>query len=217
MAEPVSASSRVAAFYPGLGGVAFQAGDVQPLSAAAGTVMFEEGAPCRGFPLVVAGEIKVARGSPGGRSIELYRVAPGEFCVVSASCLFGRRPMSAHGITTAATELLVMTPPAFARACADEAFRASVFGTFADRLADLMSLTEAVAFQRLDQRLAALLVARGPRLRTTHQALADELGTVREIVTRLLRRFERDGLVAGAREQVDLLDVPALQRLAGGG
>jgi len=207
---------RAASAYPGLAGVPLQAGEVLPLSLPAGTMVFEEGAPCRGFPLVVAGEIKVARGSPGGRSIELYRVTPGEFCIVSTSCLFGTRPMTAHGVATTATELLVMAPTAFSRACADATFRASVFGTFADRLSDLMSLTEAVAFQRLDQRLAALLLARGPLLRTTHQALADELGTVREIVTRLLRRFERAGLLVGGREQIELLDFAALQRLAAG-
>jgi CRP/FNR family transcriptional regulator len=86
----------------------------------------------------------------------------------------------------------------------------------AERLADLMALVEAVAFQRLDQRLAALLCARGPRLLTTHQQLADELGTVREIVSRLLRRFERDGWVALGRERIDVLDGAALRRVCAG-
>jgi len=71
-----------------------------------------------------------------------------------------------------------------------------------------------VAFQRLDQRLATLLLARGPVLAQTHQQLADELGTVREIVTRLLRRFERDGLLRLGRERIELLDPEGLRSVS---
>lgn len=183
---------------------------------AAGAVLFEEGAPCQGFPLILSGEVRVARGSPQGRSLELYRVAPGEMCIVSASCLFGSRPLSAHGVATLPTELLLLPPGTFARWCERESFRRFVFGVFADRMVDLMALAEAVAFQRLDQRLAAVLVARGPKIQSTHQALADELGTVREIVSRLLRRFEREGWLRGGREHIELLDAAALRKLAAG-
>jgi CRP/FNR family transcriptional regulator len=182
----------------------------------AGTTVFEEQAPCRGFPLVLSGEVRVARGSAQGRSLELYRVTPGELCVVSTSCLFGRRPLSAHGQTTAPTRLAVLSPQAFDAWVAHEPFRRFVFGVFADRLADLMALTEAVAFQRLDQRLAAALLGHGAVLQATHQALADELGTVREIVTRLLRRFERAGWLRLGRERIELQDPAALRRLAAG-
>jgi CRP/FNR family transcriptional regulator len=97
-----------------------------------------------------------------------------------------------------------------------ESFRRFVFGIFADRLADLMALAEAVAFQRLDQRLAQALLGHGSTLRSTHQALADELGTVREIVSRLLSRFERAGWVGLGRERIDVLDSAALRAVANG-
>lgn len=183
----------------------------------AGTVLFEEGAPCQGFPLVVAGEVRVARGSPQGRSIELYRVGPGEMCVVSASSLFGSAPLAAHGVATQPTRLVLLSPAEFEQWLQHEPFRRFVFGIFADRLADLMALAEAVAFQRLDQRLAATLLGHGTTLQITHQALADELGTVREIVTRLLRRFERAGWVGLGRERIELRDPAALRALAAGG
>jgi CRP/FNR family transcriptional regulator len=182
----------------------------------AGTVLFEEAQPCQGFPMVLGGAIRVARGTPAGRSLELYRVGPGELCVVSTSCLYGRQPLSAYGQSTEATELLLLSPAGFARWSAVEAFRRFVFGVFADRLADLMSLVEAVAFQRLDQRLAATLLGHGLVLRTTHQILADELGTAREIVSRLLKRFEEAGWVALGRERIDVLNSAALRALAGG-
>lgn len=183
----------------------------------AGTVLFEQGAPCRGFPMVLSGAVKVARGSPGGRSIELYRVTPGELCIVSTSCLFGHVPVAAHGQATENTDLVLLTPAGFERWSVNADFRRFVFGVFADRLADLMALAEAVAFQRLDQRLAHALLGHGRELRATHQTLADELGTVREIVTRLLKRFERDGWVRLGRERIEILDVAALRAHAGGG
>ena len=186
----------------------------QTIDAPAGTVLFDEGAPCRGFPLVLDGEIRVARGSPQGRSLELYRVSPGELCVVSTSCVFGRHAMVAHGIAARPTRLVVLSPPGFDAWCAQESFRRFVFGVFAGRLADLMALVEAVAFQRLDQRLATALLGHGLVVHASHQALADQLGTVREIVTRLLKQFERAGWVRLARERIELLDAAALRGLA---
>ena len=76
---------------------------------------------------------------------------------------------------------------------------------------------EAVAFQRLDQRLAGTLLGHGTVVASSHQALADELGTVREIVTRLLKRFERAGWLRLGRERIELLDAAALRQLASGG
>jgi CRP/FNR family transcriptional regulator len=182
----------------------------------AGALLFEEGAPCQGFPMVLGGSVRVARGSPGGRTLEMYRVTPGELCVVSTSCLLGRHPLTAHGQATEACELLLLSPAGFARWTAFEPFRQFVFGVFADRLAELMALVEAVAFQRLDQRLAAALLGRGSTVFSTHQALADELGTVREIVTRLLKRFELAGWVALGRERIELMDSVSLRALAAG-
>lgn len=186
------------------------------LEAPAGATLFEERSPCQGFPMVLGGEVRVARGSAQGRSLELYRVGPGELCVVSASCLFGQQLLSAHGQTTAPTRLAVLSPAALDACCAHEPFRRFVFGVFADRLADLMALAEAVAFQRLDQRLAAALLGHGEVLLTSHQALADELGTVREMVTRLLRRFERSGWLVLGRERIEIRDAAALRRLSAG-
>ncbi len=185
-----------------------------------GTVLFDEGAPCGGFPLVLRGCIRVARGSPGGRSLELYRVLPGEICVVSTACLVSPDsavPLAAHGQAAEASELLTLDNTGFERWLSDPGFRRAVMAVFAQRLADLMALVEAVAFQRLDQRLASVLLAHGSTLHITHQALADELGTVREIVTRLLRRFEREGWLALGRERIDLVDPQALRVLAEAG
>jgi CRP/FNR family transcriptional regulator, anaerobic regulatory protein len=208
--------------YPALGGIdpadfsSVLAGETRRLQVPAGTLLFSEGKPCSGFPMLLSGGVRVARGSPGGRSLALYHVGPGELCVVSTACLFGQVPLSAHGVADENTDLLHLSPTGFARWVAHEPFRRFVFGVFADRLAELMALAEAVAFQRLDQRLAGALLGHGVCLHVTHQALADELGTVREMVTRLLKRFEGAGWVALARERIDVLDGRALRALAEG-
>jgi len=188
----------------------------QAVSAPAGAVLFDEGRPCRGFPMLLSGSVRVARGSPGGRLLELYRIAPGDLCVVSLAGAFGGAPLSAHGQALEATELLLLSPEGLNQWCRNDSFRAFVFGVFGDRLADLMALAEAVAFQRLDQRLAQALLGHGSPVHSTHQALADSLGTVREIVSRLLSRFERAGWVQLGREQIDVLDAAALRAVAAG-
>jgi CRP/FNR family transcriptional regulator len=222
-APPSLLARRLLPLYPALGDLPALLRDstlaehAQAISVPQGQLLFDEGAPCRGFPMVVSGEVRVARGTPNGRSLELYRVGPGELCVVSTACLFGQSLLVAHGVTVQPTELVVLSPIAFERWTAVDGFRRFVFGLFADRLSDLMALAEAVAFQRLDQRLANTLLGHGSVVHGTHQTLADELGTVREIVTRLLKRFERAGWVAIGRERVEILDAAALRALAAGG
>ncbi|MFM2065266.1 MAG: hypothetical protein RLZZ584_175 [Pseudomonadota bacterium] len=180
------------------------------------TMLFHEGNPCAGFPLLLEGEVRVARGEAQGRAIELYRVVPGEVCLVSASSLLGGAALSAHGVAVRRSRLLLLPAPLFMRWSAHEPFRRWVFSVFAQRMGDLIELAEAVAFQRLDQRLASALLGRGAQLAITHQRLADELGTVREMVTRLLKRFEQAGWVSLGRERITVLDAAALRRLAAG-
>jgi CRP/FNR family transcriptional regulator len=184
------------------------------LVAPAGTTLFRENEACQGFPMVLSGEVRVSRSSTQGRELELYRVVPGEMCLVSSACLFVGQAFTARGVTTQPTRLVLLPAPAFRTALGDEPFRDFVLGLFAARMADLTALVEAVAFQKLDSRLAATLLGHGNQLHTTHQALADELGTVREIVTRLLHRFERAGWVALSRECITVRDSVALRQVA---
>jgi CRP/FNR family transcriptional regulator len=180
-----------------------------------GTILFDAHTPCAGFPLVLSGTIKVLQRYPNGREMPLYKVKPGESCLLSGSCLLGHTDYTASGIAETAVELLIVPPADFhALIGSDPAFRDHVFGLFGERLATLLSLVEAIAYQKLDQRLAALLVAKGDSVHMTHQALADELGSVREIVSRLLRAFEDRGWVDLARERIRIVDRAALTALA---
>lgn len=180
---------------------------LRPLTLPAGSVLFEVGAACSGFPLMLAGAVNVQTVGANGRMLHLYQVGPGESCVITQSCLLGRRSYNAHGSARTTVELCVMPSALFeALLAAHPPFREFVFALFGERFVDLMSIVDEIAFKRLDQRLARLLLERGPHLRTTHQALADELGSVREIVTRLLRQFAEEGLVELARESITVRD-----------
>ncbi len=202
--------------YPALAALPAVVAKLTSMTVPAGTRLFRENDPCQGFPLVLSGEVRVSRSAANGRELELYRVAPGEMCLVSSAGLFAQQPLTARGVATSQTTLCLLPPPDFQAALADAGFREYVLGLFAARMADLTGLIEAIAFQRLDSRLAAALLGHGQTLKTTHQALADELGTVREIVTRLLHRFERDGLVELSRESIAIKDSAGLRTLAAG-
>ena len=209
--DPVILYPALAHVLPGLDALG-SAGE--PMQVQANTLLFDENAPCQGFPLVLEGEIKVSRHASDGRSLELYRVVPGELCLVSSASLFRSTPLTARGISTRPTRLLLITPSIFVQWLETPVFRNDVLGLFAERMADLTGLIDAIAFQRLDQRLAACLLGRGQNLMLTHQQLANELGTVREMVSRLLRRFEREGWVELAREHILIRDSRALRAIA---
>jgi CRP/FNR family transcriptional regulator len=209
-------TTRLLAAYPALAGQQDIVTHLPFHEVPAGTPLFYDGDACQGFPMVLRGEVKVSRGSASGRELELYRVQAGEMCLVSSASLFAGQSLTARGVTTTPTELVLLPPLAFREAMAHQPFRDFVLGLFAARMADLTGLIESVAFQRLDCRLAGTLLGHGTLVHTTHQALADELGTVREIVTRLLRRFEREGLVELSRECITVVDVNGLRTLAAG-
>lgn len=186
------------------------------LQAPAGAELFSERQPCSGFPLLLSGSIKVVKSVPSGRELLLYRVAPGGSCVISSSCLLSHTSYTARGIAETPLQMLMLPAIRFESLMASSAsFRDFVFHLLADRLAELMQLVEEVAFQRLDQRLAKLLLGKSDPILLSHQALAEELGSVREIVSRLLKAFSEQGLVILGREQISVSDRQGLQQLAG--
>ena len=221
MTRPPAGCDALVALYPILaalpGAARLRLGErAQFMRLPAGTTVFDESQACQGFPFVLTGSIRVFKAAPSGRELPLYRVAPGETCVISSACPPRQPPSNARGVTESETTLLVLPNADFQALLAEPAFRDFIFQLFSERIAELMQLIEEVAFRKLDQRLAALLLGKGQRLHTTHQQLADELGSVREIVSRLLKGFAAQGLVALSREQVEILDAAGLRRVAAG-
>jgi CRP/FNR family transcriptional regulator len=185
---------------------------------AAGAKAFRPGDVCKGYLMVIAGSIRVQMLTASGKEIVLYRVAPGETCVLTTTCLFGRSTYAAEGIAESETRAVLLPSDEFERAVAQiDGFRRFVFSSFGDRLTDLVVLVEEIAFGRMDRRLAERLAALADppgRVTLTHQQLATELGTAREVVSRLLKEFERHGWVELRRGHIALIDRAALARQA---
>jgi CRP/FNR family transcriptional regulator len=219
--ETQNIARELRVLYPALGDLGDAALEAvldrgQLLRVPAGTPMFGEGSPCRQFPLVLEGSIRVAKCNEG-RELQLYRVMPGESCVLTGGCLVGGRDYPATGVVEQDARLVVLPKPVFDELLATHApFRQYVFSLFAERLAELMALVEAVAFHKLDRRVAGALLGYGRVVELTHQQLADELGSVREIVTRVLRSFADQGLVQLGRGSIEVRDAVGLRRVAEG-
>ncbi len=190
-------------------------GQAQTITVPGGTVVFDEHQVCQGFPFVISGDIRVVKSAANGRELPLYRVMPGESCIITSSCLLGHTDYNARGIAEGETTLVMMPRPLFDELLGEPAFRDFIFHLFSERIADLMQLIEEVAFRKLDQRLAGLLLGKGRLVHATHQQLADELASVREIISRLLKGFAEQGLVRLSREQVEILDPAGLRRIGG--
>jgi len=178
------------------------------LRAPRGSALFAAGDRCHGFPLLIAGEIQVMRSTPDGHEIELYRVHPGESCIVSTSCLLGDAHYPAHGQALSDVVLAALPHELFdTLITAHPPFRRYVFGLFAERLASMMQRVEEVAFRSLTRRIAALMLATPEGcLETTHERLAAQIGASREAVSRALKKLADAGCVNLARGCIAIVD-----------
>ena len=181
-----------------------------------GTTVFEEMSPCNAFPFVLEGTLRVFKQSVNGRELSLYTVTPGEACIVTAGCLIGHRAYNALGEVKADVDMVMLPQKDFEDLLACPPFREFIFSLVSNRILEMMQLVEEVAFQKLDCRLGALLLRSGPTLKVSHQDLAHELGTVREMITRLLNGFADSGLITLGRGRIDIVDETGLQMLLKG-
>ncbi|MEG3640999.1 Crp/Fnr family transcriptional regulator [Magnetococcus sp. PR-3] len=181
------------------------------ISIPAQTLVFDEGHACQALPFLLSGSIRVFKQGESGREISLYRVSPDELCIITLSCLMGASAYPATGVTDTEVTAIALARPLFLDLIRQEpCFRDLVFASYGNRLSELMQLVEAVSFQKLDQRLAALLVQGPDTLEGSHQQLADELGSVREMISRLLKQFEARGWITLGRKRIDIKDRAAL-------
>lgn len=186
----------------------------------AGHVVFRPGEPCAHFLLVLDGSVRVQLVSRQGREIVLYRVGAGETCVLTTAGLLGTANYEAEGTVERPTRAVALPrAPFVALLGCSAAFREFVFATYGERLTEIMLRLQEVAFESIDRRLAAKLLERADargRVALTHQELATELGTAREVVTRHLRELQRAGTVEVARGEVLITDLGALRAQAEG-
>jgi CRP/FNR family transcriptional regulator len=182
----------------------------------AGRDLMAAGDRVEAVPVIISGTIRVFWIGESGREITLYRFGPGECCVLSADSILGNRLFPARAQVAETVEVAFIPAPVFNALLARSAeWRARVFGAMSQRLLSLMDTLDAVAFGHMDTRVASLLLQRAGHqpalLRITHQQIADELGSAREVISRVLEDLRARGVLKLARGSIEVIHPEALE------
>ena len=178
--------------------------------------MIQQGETCKNLSLILEGTVRVYKLGENGREITLYRIGPGESCILTASCILNDSTSPALAITE--TEIKAITIPASTVInWMDESssWRRYIFDLISKRLADVISVIEEIAFRRMDSRLALWLLDNADetnKVHTTHQHIAEELGTAREVISRILKDFEVHGYIILTRGEIMIVDDSVLKQ-----
>ena len=176
--------------------------------------LFDFSSPTQSYIMLTSGTIRVTRQGKR-RELVLYRVCPGETCILTVCNIISETYYQA--ISTAETQVRgVAIPAALFKRMAEQSstFSMYIFRSFSSQLSDLLDCINETTLMQLDGRLASLLISKGSVVQTTHSQLADELGSVREVISRILKNFETQGLVKLDRNQVQVIDQEALKKIA---
>lgn len=179
--------------------------------------VFRPGDLCESFLVLLDGRIRVQLASEDGKEVTLYRIGPGGSCMLTTSCLFSSDRYPAEAIAETDVVALAFARDIFELTVENSTeFRRFVFDGFSERLATVISRMEELAFTSIDYRLAKVLLGLHKRgqILVTHENLAVELGTAREVVSRHLKRMEKRGLIALARGKVTVLDPLTLRNMS---
>jgi len=183
----------------------------------AGHDVFLEGDQVEAIALLISGVVRVYKIGETGREITLYRFGNGQSCILTANAILSQKTFPAIATVEKEAEA-VMIPAAIFRAwvVSYDLWREFVFDLLSQRLSSVMAIVDEIAFRRMDARVASLLLTRvqlqNP-LRITHQKIAAELGSSREVISRLLEDFSERGLIRSGRGEIEVLDKEGLASL----
>lgn len=174
------------------------------------STLMTAGAPCDAFLLMLEGSLRLYQIADDGREVTLYRTNPGHICLMSLNSLIHNKPFRANAVTETDIRALMLSAEQFHRAMqVSEQFRNLVLSNLMNTVCEMVDTFYDTAFQTLDMRLACLLGRLFERagtdtLRITHQELAQDLGTSREVVSRLLKKLEQSQCIRLSRGQIKL-------------
>ena len=184
----------------------------------AGHDVFVEGDQAEAIALLLSGVVRVYKIGENGREITLYRFGNGESCILTANVILSRQTFPAIATVERDAEAVMIPAGAFRQWIGRyDLWRDFIFGLLSQRLASAIATVDEVAFRRMDVRVAAFLLARsqdGGQVHITHQQIAAELGSSREVISRLLESLEDGGLIRRSRGVIEVLDVKGLATLA---
>lgn len=185
----------------------------QEITLPEGSVFFHQGDACLQYVIVTAGVVKVFARSASGREMVLYRVKEGDMCVLTTSCLLGNQHYPAEAIVEKTVKAKIIGRDAF-KTFLDQSptFREFVFSRMSARLSDLISVIEQITLEGIDARLSNYLLEQGKAgvIEATHQDIAMEIGSAREVVSRHLKALEKQGVVQLERGRVKILQAQRL-------
>lgn len=189
------------------------------LTLPANKVIFRQGDACRRFVLLLQGTVRVYHTSEAGREIILYRVKPGEMCILSLAALLDMSKYTAEAQTESEVRVACIPFVQFHAAMdASADLQTSVMTTMGRRLLQVTALLEDISFERVDTRIARWVIDHVDqstrRVNVTHRHLAGELGSTREGIGRTLKRFEQRGLIRVTRGAICVLDPESLTKVA---
>jgi CRP/FNR family transcriptional regulator len=181
----------------------------------AGADVFVEGDRSDSIAFLLSGAVRVYKLSETGREITLYRFGLGESCILTANAILSRQSFPAIATVEQEAEAVMIPADVFRDWVGRyDLWREFVFDLFSQRLLTVMMIVDEVAFQRMDRRVAALLLERARAnnpIEITHREIAAEVGSSREVISRLLDDFSADGIVSTARGSIEILDIQALE------
>ncbi len=187
-----------------------QQSEVTKISASAGTILSNIGDPCHNLIIIQRGLVRVYRPAEDGRSITLYHVGEGEGCILTASCILNTQPFPAIAEIEKNTEGLVVPAKQIHQWLKTEPqWQKYIFFLLSQRMEDLIHLVDALAFRHLDVRLAKWISDHSNHtkmIKTTHQVIAKDLASSREVISRLLKDFEREKIIKLSRGVIEIID-----------
>ncbi len=181
----------------------------------AGHDVFLEGDRVEAIALLISGVVRVYKIGETGREITLYRFGNGSSCILTANAILSQRTFPAVATVEQEAEAVMIPADTFRDWVRRyDLWREFVFDLLSQRLSTVMAIIDEVAFHRMDRRVAAFLLSQGKNknpLRITHQEIASELGSSREVISRLLEDFVSDGSIRSGRGTVEVLDFELLE------
>ena len=182
-----------------------------------GRDVFLEGSQVDAIALLISGVVRVYKIGETGREITLYRFGNGQSCILTANAILSQKTFPAIATVEKDAEAVMIPADTFREwVVRYDLWREFVFDLLSQRLSTVMAVVDEIAFRRMDARIASLLLARAEMqnpLRITHQEIASELGSSREVISRLLEDFSERGLIRSGRGEIEILEYEGLASL----
>lgn len=182
-----------------------------------GRDVFLEGSQVDAIALLISGVVRVYKIGETGREITLYRFGNGQSCILTANAILSQKTFPAIATVEKEAEAVMIPADAFRDwVVRYDLWREFVFELLSQRLSTVMAIVDEIAFRRMDARIASLLLSRVEMqnpLRITHQEIASELGSSREVISRLLEDFSERGLIRSGRGEIEVLDLKGLESI----